>query len=68
MAPILAGILWPVWFFGLPERPRMIEILNPAELAQARITGALVADILPTLKSRSAVGNNLSTSTAGPGT
>ncbi len=37
----------------------MIEILNPAELAQARITGALVANILQALKSRSAVGTNL---------
>lgn len=37
----------------------MIEILNPAELARARETGALVADILQTLKSRSTVGTNL---------
>ncbi|WP_102193792.1 type I methionyl aminopeptidase [Microbacterium aurantiacum] len=37
----------------------MIEILNTAELARARDTGALVADILQTLKSRSAVGTNL---------
>lgn len=37
----------------------MIEILTPAEVAQARHTGALVADILHTLKSRSAVGTNL---------
>lgn len=37
----------------------MIEILNPAELARAKVSGALVADILHTLKSRSAVGTNL---------
>ncbi|OEV08245.1 type I methionyl aminopeptidase [Streptomyces nanshensis] len=37
----------------------MIEILNPAGLARARDTGALVADILQTLKSRSTVGTNL---------
>ena len=37
----------------------MIEILNPAEVARARVSGALVADILQTLKSRSAVGTSL---------
>ncbi|GAB3211053.1 type I methionyl aminopeptidase [Marinactinospora thermotolerans] len=37
----------------------MIEILKPAELAQAKDTGALVADILQTLKRRSTVGTNL---------
>src|SRR3954466_13059368 len=37
----------------------MIEILDPPELARAKNTGALVADILQTLKSRSAVGTNL---------
>ncbi|WP_369045958.1 type I methionyl aminopeptidase [Sinomonas sp. P10A9] len=37
----------------------MIEILTAAELAQARETGALVADILQTLKRRSAPGVNL---------
>ncbi|MFD3513014.1 type I methionyl aminopeptidase [Streptomyces sp. NPDC058657] len=37
----------------------MIEILNPTLLDRARVTGALVADILHTLKSRSAVGTNL---------
>jgi len=37
----------------------MIEILSRPELDRARITGALVADILKTLKSRSAVGTNL---------
>lgn len=37
----------------------MIEILNPDELARARVTGRLVADILQTLKSRTAVGTNL---------
>jgi methionyl aminopeptidase len=37
----------------------MIEILNPTELARAKATGALVADILHTLKDRSGVGTNL---------
>ncbi|MGW4233138.1 type I methionyl aminopeptidase [Streptomyces sp. NPDC004980] len=37
----------------------MIEILNPALLARARDTGALVADILQTLKGRSVIGTNL---------
>ncbi|WP_407317490.1 type I methionyl aminopeptidase [Isoptericola halotolerans] len=37
----------------------MIEILNPAELARARDAGALVADILQTLKRRASVGTNL---------
>jgi methionyl aminopeptidase len=37
----------------------MIEILNPAEVARARETGALVADILQALKSRTSVGTNL---------
>ncbi|GAA4382124.1 type I methionyl aminopeptidase [Actinomadura sp. NPDC048032] len=37
----------------------MIEILNPGELARAKDTGALVADILQTVKSRTAVGTNL---------
>ena len=37
----------------------MIEILNAAELARARETGALVADILQTLKGRCAPGTNL---------
>ncbi len=37
----------------------MIEILSPTELARARETGALVAHILQTLKSRSPVGTNL---------
>ncbi|WP_130176169.1 type I methionyl aminopeptidase [Cryobacterium sp. SO1] len=37
----------------------MIEILNPAELAKARMSGALVADILQSLKSRSTAGTNL---------
>jgi methionyl aminopeptidase len=37
----------------------MIEILNHTELVRARVTGALVADILHTLKSRSTVGTNL---------
>ncbi|MEV7130754.1 type I methionyl aminopeptidase [Streptomyces sp. NPDC093260] len=37
----------------------MIEILNASMLTRARRTGALVADILQTLKSRSTVGTNL---------
>ena len=37
----------------------MIEILNPAELGRAKETGAVVADILQTLKRRSTVGTNL---------
>lgn len=37
----------------------MIEILSPSELDRARVTGALVADILQALKRRSAVGTNL---------
>ena len=38
---------------------RVIQILNATELAGARQTGALVARILQTLKSRSTVGTNL---------
>lgn len=37
----------------------MIEILSPAEVDKARVTGALVADILQAMKERSAVGTNL---------
>src|SRR5215217_4079954 len=37
----------------------MIEILSPTELARAKDAGALVADILQALKSRSTVGTNL---------
>ncbi|OLT05987.1 type I methionyl aminopeptidase [Pseudonocardia sp. CNS-004] len=37
----------------------MIEILNPTELAQAKETGAVVADILQALKRRSTVGTSL---------
>ncbi|BCJ32382.1 type I methionyl aminopeptidase [Actinocatenispora sera] len=37
----------------------MIEILNDTELARAKVTGALVADILQALKARSTVGTNL---------
>ncbi|MEU0493413.1 type I methionyl aminopeptidase [Nocardiopsis sp. NPDC006139] len=37
----------------------MIEILNPTELARAGVTGALVGDILRTLRSRCEVGTNL---------
>lgn len=37
----------------------MIEILNPTLLARARGAGALVADILRTLQSRSTIGTNL---------
>ena len=37
----------------------MIEILNPTELPRAKQTGALVADILQELKTRSSIGTNL---------
>jgi methionyl aminopeptidase len=37
----------------------VIEVLNPARVARARDTGALVADILQTVKSRCTVGTNL---------
>src|SRR3954468_16145681 len=37
----------------------MIEILSPTELPRARQAGALVADVLQTLKSRTVVGTNL---------
>ncbi|MET0317136.1 MAG: M24 family metallopeptidase, partial [Rhodococcus fascians] len=37
----------------------MIEILNPSQVALARETGALVGEILQTMKSRSVVGTNL---------
>lgn len=36
-----------------------MEILNPIQLARARDTGALVADILQTLRRRTTVGTNL---------
>lgn len=37
----------------------MIEILSPSEIDRARVTGALVADILQTLRERTTVGTNL---------
>lgn len=37
----------------------MIEILNPAQLERARVTGRIVADILHELKARCAAGTNL---------
>ena len=37
----------------------MIEILTPAELDRARRAGAVVADTLQTLRSRSTVGTSL---------
>ena len=37
----------------------MIEILNPDQISRARVTGALVADILHTIKGRATVGTNL---------
>ena len=37
----------------------MIELLNPARLARAKVTGALVADILHTIKHRTGAGTNL---------
>lgn len=50
----MAGTVISAW-----ERHRMIEILNSAELNRAKQAGALVADILQTLKRRSIVGTNL---------
>src|SRR5215217_5666831 len=37
----------------------MIEILNPTLLTRAKVSGALVADILQTLKGRCVIGTNL---------
>ncbi len=37
----------------------MIEILSPTELVRAKATGALVADILQSMRTRAAVGTNL---------
>ncbi len=37
----------------------MIEILSPSQVDRARVTGALVGDILQTLRSRAAAGTNL---------
>lgn len=37
----------------------MIEILNPAEVARARVSGSVVANILQALKRRTTVGTNL---------
>jgi methionyl aminopeptidase len=37
----------------------VIEILNPAEVTRAKDSGALVADILQTMRSRTTVGTNL---------
>ncbi|MFJ4025889.1 type I methionyl aminopeptidase [Paenarthrobacter sp. NPDC089989] len=37
----------------------MIEIMSPSEVAKAKVTGALVADILHALKKRATVGTNL---------
>lgn len=37
----------------------LIELLNPSGLSRARVTGALVADILRTMRSRSVPGTNL---------
>lgn len=37
----------------------MIEILSPAQVDQARVTGALVADVLQAMKARATVGTNL---------
>jgi len=37
----------------------VVEILNPTQVSRARETGALVAHVLQTLKSRTAVGTNL---------
>jgi len=43
----------------VPESRTMIEILDPTELRRARDTGALVHDILRTMRDRSTVGTNL---------
>ncbi|GAA2981201.1 methionyl aminopeptidase [Microbacterium terrae] len=37
----------------------MIEILSPAQVDQARVSGALVADVLQAMKARATVGTNL---------
>ncbi|MFF1829422.1 type I methionyl aminopeptidase [Paenarthrobacter sp. NPDC058040] len=37
----------------------MIEILSPSEVAKAKVTGTLVADILQAMKNRATVGTNL---------
>ncbi len=37
----------------------MVEVLNPTQVAQARRTGALVAEILHTVRERTTVGTNL---------
>jgi methionyl aminopeptidase len=37
----------------------VIEILNPDQISRARVTGALVADILHTIKDRATIGTNL---------
>lgn len=37
----------------------MIEILSPTEVARGRVTGALVGEILQTVKARSTAGTNL---------
>src|SRR5690606_19137816 len=44
---------------AVTEGRHMIEILDPAQLARAKVTGAIVADILQELKKRSTVGTNL---------
>jgi len=43
----------------------MIEILSPTRLTRARETGAVVADILQTLRQRAAVGTNLMSAMGG---
>lgn len=60
MAPILIpGYYGRDSYWFAQERRCMIEILNRTALPRAKEAGALVADILQTLKSRSAVGVNL---------
>ncbi|BCW55763.1 methionine aminopeptidase [Arthrobacter sp. NicSoilB11] len=50
---------WHLELTAAHEGRTMIEILTPAEVARARETGALVADILQAMKSRATVGTNL---------
>jgi methionyl aminopeptidase len=42
-----------------PGRSAVIEILSPAKVARARVTGSLVADILQRLKGHSTIGTSL---------
>lgn len=46
-------------FDAIEEGSTLIEILTPAEVRRARVSGALVADILQAMRSRATVGTNL---------